>query len=91
MLFRCIFLSYRWLLPVATAQGLKGAWALQTECALSALFVILGSSSVETYLQCGENVHCQTYKEMNLWLHLFCFIPQREVHKCKWLKLKIQK
>lgn len=33
----------------------------------------------------------QMYEEMNLWLHVFHFIPQFEVQKCKWLNLKPQK
>lgn len=64
---------------------------MQTEHILPALLKIFDFSSTEMYLQCGENVHFQMYKEMNLWLHVFHFIPQSEVQKCKWLKLRLQK
>lgn len=66
MLFSCLFLSYQWLFLEATALGFRSA--LQTEHILSAQLMIFDSSSAEIHLQCGENVHFQTYKEMNVWL-----------------------
>lgn len=68
MLFSCLFLSYQWLFPEATALGFSSVWTLQTEHILSAQLMIFDSSSAEIHLQCGENVHFQMYKEMNVWL-----------------------